>query len=71
MKYKNWLCQWLDLYVKTTAKERTFRKYKKQVENHSILPAIKKAISKEKLTKRGLISLTDYYAEKRIILNAN
>jgi integrase len=29
----------LDLYVKTTAKERTFRKYKKQVENH-ILPAL-------------------------------
>jgi group II intron reverse transcriptase/maturase len=37
----------------------------------SILPAIKKAISKEKLTKRGLVSLTDYYAEKRVILNAN
>ncbi len=27
----------------------------------SKIPAVKKAISKEKLTKRGLVSLSDYY----------
>ncbi len=34
-------------------------------------PAVKKAISKEKLTKRGLISLSDYYAEHRTYLILN
>ena len=33
------------------------------VSNH---PAVKKAISKEKLTKRGLISLSDYYQRVHI-----
>ncbi len=30
------------------------------------MPAVKKAIFKEKLTKRGSISLSDYYAKARI-----
>ncbi len=33
------------------------------ISNH---PAVKKAISKEKLTKRGLISLSDYYLKVHI-----
>ena len=32
----------------------------------SKMPVVKKAISKEKLTKRGLISLSDYYAKVHI-----
>jgi integrase len=37
MIYKDWLAEWLELYVKPTAKERTYKKYKKQVENHILL----------------------------------
>ena len=33
------------------------------ISNH---PAVKKAISKEKLTKRGLVSLSDYYLKVHI-----
>ncbi len=39
MKYKNWLNEWLALYVKPTTKIRTYNKYKRQIELH-ILPAI-------------------------------
>jgi len=35
------------------------------------LAPVKKAISKEKLTKKGLVSCLDYYAERRHILNLN
>ena len=38
---------------------------KKRVYAH--LPQIKKAISKEKLTKRGLVSPLDYYLEKHAL----
>lgn len=39
MKYKNWLNEWLALYVKPTTKIRTYKKYKRQIELH-ILPAL-------------------------------
>lgn len=34
MKYKEWLYEWLAIYVKPTVKERTFNKYFKSVKNH-------------------------------------
>ena len=34
MKYKDWLNEWLDYYVKPTTKERTYNKYRRIVENH-------------------------------------
>ncbi len=34
MKYKEWLKEWLDYYVKPTTKERTHMKYRRIVENH-------------------------------------
>lgn len=34
MKYKEWLEEWLTLYVKPVAKERTYEKYRAQVRNH-------------------------------------
>lgn len=36
MKYKDWLKDWLELYVKPTTKERTYLKYQKQVKIHII-----------------------------------
>lgn len=36
MKYKNWLEEWLEYYVKPTTKDRTYNKYLRQVENHII-----------------------------------
>ena len=39
MKYKNWLVEWLALYVKPTTKIRTYKKYKRQIELH-MLPAL-------------------------------
>ena len=39
MKYKNWLVEWLALYVKPTTKERTYKKYQRQIELH-ILPVL-------------------------------
>ena len=39
MKYKNWLNEWLALYVKPTTKIRTYNKYQRQIELH-ILPAL-------------------------------
>jgi hypothetical protein len=41
MKYKDWLAQWLELYVKPTSKERTYKKYKKQVESHKKIESLK------------------------------
>lgn len=34
MKYKDWLINWLSLYVKPTTKFRTYEKYKRQIEIH-------------------------------------
>lgn len=34
MKYKDWLKDWLSLYVKPTTKQRTYEKYKRQIEIH-------------------------------------
>ena len=39
MKYKNWLVEWLALYVKPTTKIRTYKKYQRQIELH-ILPTL-------------------------------
>lgn len=39
LKYKNWLNEWLALYVKPTTKIRTYKKYQRQIELH-ILPAL-------------------------------
>ena len=39
MKYKDWLCEWLELYVKPTAKDRTYKKYRMQIKNH-IMPVL-------------------------------
>lgn len=39
MKYKNWLNEWLALYVKPTTKIRTYKKYQRQIELH-IIPTL-------------------------------
>lgn len=39
MKYKNWLNEWLALYIKPTTKIRTYKKYQRQIELH-ILTAL-------------------------------
>lgn len=39
MKYKDWLNEWLKLYVNPFTKIRTYKKYKRQIETH-ILPAL-------------------------------
>ncbi len=36
MKYKDWLNEWLEYYVKPTTKIRTYMKYQRQVKNHII-----------------------------------
>lgn len=35
MVYKEWLKEWLELYVKPSTKERTYMKYRRQVEKYS------------------------------------
>ena len=39
MKYKEWLEKWLNYYVRPYLKERTYQKYKSQVDLH-IIPKI-------------------------------
>ena len=39
MKYKDWICEWLDGYVKPTVKEKTYINYSVMLKAH-ILPAI-------------------------------
>lgn len=34
MKYKEWLKEWLEYYVKPSTKERTYNKYSKIIQNH-------------------------------------
>lgn len=34
MKYKQWLCEWLEMFVKPTNKAQTYKKYKVVIENH-------------------------------------
>lgn len=36
MKYKDWLFEWLENYVKPTSKSRTYERYSEQVKNHII-----------------------------------
>ena len=39
MQYKQWLNEWLELYVKASTKERTYKKYRYQADKY-ILPAL-------------------------------
>lgn len=39
MQYKEWLNEWLEVYVKASTKERTYKKYRQQAEKY-ILPAL-------------------------------
>ena len=39
MKYQDWLNEWLEYYVKPTAKDTTYGKYRRQMERH-ILPVL-------------------------------
>lgn len=39
MQYKEWLNEWLELYIKASAKDRTYRKYRQQSEKY-LLPAL-------------------------------
>ena len=39
MQYKEWLNEWLELYIKASAKDRTYRKYRQQAEKY-LLPAL-------------------------------
>ncbi len=39
MLYKDWLIEWLELYVKPTTKERTYKKYRREAEMY-LLPAL-------------------------------
>ncbi len=39
MRYKEWLFEWLELYVRSTTKERTYQKYRRQAERY-LLPAL-------------------------------
>ncbi len=39
MKYGEWINEWLELYVKASTKERTYKKYRRQAEKY-ILPAL-------------------------------
>lgn len=39
MEYTEWLEKWLDYYVRPYVKERTYQKYKSQVDLH-IIPKI-------------------------------
>lgn len=39
MQYKKWLDEWLSLYVKPAAKERTYKKYLRQTQNY-IIPSL-------------------------------
>lgn len=68
MVYKEWLKEWLELYVKPSAKERTYMKYRRQAEKY-ILPALGEyeadelsAVELQKfsasLTERGMAAST-------------
>lgn len=57
MKYKNWLNEWLAYYVVPTTKERTYRKYSRQIEQH-ILP---------QLGEYEIDNLTAYIIQKFIV----
>lgn len=68
MLYKDWLYEWLELYVKATTNERTYNKYRQQAERY-IIPTLGgydandiSAIELQKfsydLTERGLASNT-------------
>ncbi len=67
MKYKNWLNEWLALYVKPTTKTRTYKKYQRQIELH-ILPALGE-IELQDLTATVLQRFTVDLSEKGLSAN--
>ena len=58
MKYETWLMEWLNVYVKSTIKERTYEKYVCQVRNH-ILPKL----GERQLTELSLPILQEFITE--------
>ena len=67
MKYKNWLNEWLALYVKPITKIRTYKKYQRQIELH-ILPALGE-FELQDLTATVLQRFTVDLSEKRLSAN--
>ncbi|MBQ8685399.1 MAG: site-specific integrase [Clostridia bacterium] len=67
MKYKEWLNEWLDYYVKSTTKERTYNKYRRIVENH-ITPALGN-YEMDELTANVLQRFTVNLTEKGLSAN--
>ena len=68
MLYKEWLKEWLELYVKPSAKERTYKKYLRQAEKYIVpalgeyemdaLTAVRLQRFSASLTERGLATNT-------------
>lgn len=61
MKYNKWLYLWLNDYVRPTKKERTYKKYLKQVQNHisPMLGEYKLDELSAQLLQKFTVSLTD------------
>ena len=61
MLYKNWLIDWLSLYVKPTTKTRTYNKYKRQVYLHIItsLGEFKLSELKATILQRFMVNLSE------------
>ena len=69
MKYKDWLNEWLEYYIKPTKKERTYCKYKRIAINH-----ISNALGEYELEElsapilqRYVAKLTDKYASNTVM----
>ncbi len=67
MLYKDWLNEWLELYVKVSTKERTYLKYRQQVEKY-ILPVLGKFDLNE-LTALELQKFAASLSEARLSAN--
>ena len=67
MKYKDWLSEWLDLYVKPCTKIRTYNKYKTQIQLH-IIPTLGEFDLRE-LTASVLQRFTVNLGEKGLSAN--
>ncbi|MGN1234836.1 MAG: tyrosine-type recombinase/integrase [Christensenellaceae bacterium] len=67
MKFENWLNEWLEWYVKPTAKPRTYRKYRQVVQDR-LLPALGEYELSE-LTPSRLQRFTALLAEENLAPN--
>ncbi len=67
MKYKDWLNEWLEYYVKPTTKSRTYMKYLRQIKNH-IVPELGD-FKLENLSARILQRFTVKLSEKGLAAN--